>query len=77
MSGSIKLPSTLELIGSYSFENCGLTSVIIPSNVINIGSQAFANNPNLSTITVKRASSDGMTLGSNWNGTATVVYDPS
>ena len=73
----IQLPSTLETIGVDAFKYTSLTNVIIPKNVILIGSNAFSSNSNLKTITIKRANSDGMTLGSGWNGNATVVYDPS
>ena len=52
-------------------------NIIIPSNTTVIEAYAFADNSNLTTITIKRANSDGMTLGNNWNGNATVVYDPS
>ena len=76
----IQLPSTLETIGRSAFHYTSLTNVIIPKNVVSIGSSAFANINNLKTITIKRANSDGMTLESGWNGwsgNVTVVYDPS
>ena len=76
----IQLPSTLETIGADAFMYTSLTNVIIPKNVVSIGSNAFGSINSLKTITIKRANSDGMTLGSGWNGwngNVTVVYDPS
>ncbi len=70
--------SKLNSISNNSFENNKLTSVIIPQNVINIESSTFAQNPNLTTITIKRSDSTGITLGENWKPeSTTVVYDPS
>ena len=52
-----------------------LTSVTIPETVTEIGDNAFADCPNLTTITfVGRSSTYGMTLGSNWNSSATLVF---
>ncbi len=66
----------LESIGSGSFYETGITSVTIPTSVKTIGDDAF-NTPSLSTINLKgRTTLDGMTLGTNWNGSATVVFAP-
>ena len=73
----ITLPSTIASIGNYAFASNNLKSVIIPAAVTEIGYGAFTRNDELKTIIIKRANSDGMTLGSNWAGNATVVYDPS
>ena len=70
-------PSRLSKIGNSAFANNWLTNVEIPLNVSTIGDDAFNENPNLTTITIKKADSSGITLGANWNGSATVVYDPS
>ena len=40
---NITFPNTLTTIGDYAFQNIDLTEIIIPSNVTNIGKQAFAN----------------------------------
>ena len=73
------LPESLTSIGEEAFSEIKLTinNIIIPYNTTVIKAYAFADNSNLTTITIKRANSDGMTLGHNWNGNATVVYDPN
>ena len=38
---TVKLPKTLEGIGSYAFQNVGISEIIIPSSVNNIGPGAF------------------------------------
>ncbi len=74
----IRLNNGLQRIGNSAFFDCNLTSITLPSSITTIESQAFySNDNNLKTITIKRANSDGMTLGGGWNGNATVVYDPS
>lgn len=49
-------------------------NVIIPSSVRTIGNYTFVGN-NINNITVKRASSSGMTLGNSWNGSATIIWN--
>ena len=50
---SVSFPNTIEIIGSYAFENCsGLTNVNIPSSVTNIKNGAFSSCSNLTSITV-------------------------
>jgi hypothetical protein len=41
---SVKLPNTLVIIGSYSFDNNNLTSVVVPNGVLVINQNAFSNN---------------------------------
>lgn len=73
---SVTLPNGLVRIGESAFEKNSLTTVTIPKTVTEIGSNAFYDNP-LTTVTLKgRSSTSGMTLGSNWNGTGTIVYQP-
>ena len=69
--------SKLLKIGESAFSDNNITSVVLPKSVTTISYEAFNNNPNLATITIKRANSDGMALSDKWNGNATVVYDPS
>lgn len=38
------IPDTVKNIADYAFENCGLTSIFIPSSVTHIGSGAFTEN---------------------------------
>ena len=73
---SLSLPNGLVKIGEDAFSGNSLTTVSIPKTVTEIGSNAFRDNP-LTTVTLKgRSSTSGMTLGSNWNGTGTIVYQP-
>lgn len=50
---NLVLPESLEVIEHDAFEACNLTSLIIPSNVVSIGENAFGMNYNLSTVTIK------------------------
>ena len=74
---SIKFNEGLKSIGKNAFEGCNLSEITLPSTITSIGNYAFDSINNLKTIIIKRANSDGMTLGDRWNGDATVVYDPS
>lgn len=51
----INLPNGLLLIGESAFEGTGLTGINIPSTVTSIQSNAFANCPDLETVTVNWA----------------------
>jgi hypothetical protein len=42
----------LEIIGLYAFRGTAISSIVIPSNVINISSQAFANCSRLTRIEI-------------------------
>lgn len=52
-----------------------LSNVTIPKSVNTIGDYAFKNLPVSGTVTLKgRTNTDGMTLGTNWNGQAQIVF---
>jgi len=56
-----------------------LTNITIPNSVTEIGNLVFGENENLSSLTIKRATSDGMTMGENWYGSCpegNIVYQP-
>ena len=57
------------------FENCDSLSgtITIPGSITSIGNNAF-NFTDVSNIIIKRANSTGLTLGTGWNGPATVSY---
>lgn len=62
-------------ISSKSFAGCSyIRSVVIPETILEIGEDAFADCKALKTIYVIGHSEDELTLGSNWNGDAKVVY---
>ena len=46
------LPNTIEGIAPYAFNGLGITSINIPENVYFIGSDAFTNNDNLTSVTM-------------------------
>ena len=72
---SLTLPdASLTTIGPWTFSVSKLTNVVIPSSVTNIGMSAFGSMQSGSIIKVKRRNSNGLTLGNNWSGKATVRY---
>ena len=58
-----------------AFAQSTITNVIIPNSVTKIDDRAFNGLTNASTITIKRADATGLTLGSNWSGSAVVKYE--
>ena len=75
---TISLPSTLQIIGAYAFYNNALTgTTVVPASVYRICDSAYDSNANLSTIVVKRTDDTGMTLGTSWNGSANVIWNPN
>ncbi len=50
---NINFPAnSLRTIGQQAFANCGLTTVYLPNTVSSINTSAFANNPNLTSVTL-------------------------
>lgn len=49
---SVELPLSLQSIGTYAFGKCNITSVVIPSNVSEIGEAPFGYSENLVSISV-------------------------
>ena len=73
---SVNIPNSVTSIGGAAFESNQLSNVTIPDSVTSIGPSAFYQNP-LGPITMQgRESTTGMTLGYNWNGTGTIVFEP-
>ena len=72
----LTIPTGVTKIGQEAFAGCKLSeSVTIPSTVTAIGDNAFKDNPDLRTICMEgRSDLSGMTLGSNWNGNAEIVF---
>ena len=67
---------TLNIIapGAFSGTSC-LRSITLPSSIVEIGQNAFADCPNLEYIVLQdRFNLEGLTLGENWNGNATVIF---
>lgn len=73
---SVSFGTGLTSIAKQAFSSSQLYYTVIPSNVTSIGDGAFDGNPINSTIVIQRENSDGMTLGTGWYGSATVVYEP-
>ncbi len=48
---SVTLPVTLKFINDNSFENCGITDIVIPKNVTVMGNNIFLNCGSLRTVT--------------------------
>ena len=62
-------------ISTKSFAGCPyIRSVVIPETILEIGEGAFADCEFLKTVYVIGHSEEDMTLGTNWNGGAEVVY---
>ena len=51
-NASVKLPG-VTAIGEQAFEGCSFESVEIPSNIKEVGAEAFQNSPNLKSLTIK------------------------
>ncbi len=49
----VSIPSGMTTIPEATFKECQFTSITIPSSVTSIGQYAFANNDNLTTITIE------------------------
>ncbi len=65
----------LTSISAKSFAGCPyIRSVVVPETILEIGEGAFANCEFLETIYVIGHSEEDLTLGSNWNGNAEVVF---
>jgi hypothetical protein len=65
---SVTLGNFIEKIVSRTFYNCTkLTNITIPDTVISIDAGTFYGCSSLASIRMRRASSEGMTLGSGWN----------
>ena len=68
-------PSNLKYLEQEAFYETGVDIVVLPGNIVSIGSRAFYGVGG--TITIKKESSTGIELGTEWNGYAEVVYDPN
>ncbi|NCC00811.1 MAG: hypothetical protein EOM34_09045 [Clostridia bacterium] len=68
--------TVLFAIGPNAFDGITcLRSITIPSTITQIGSEAFANCSGLEYIVLQdRFNLEGLTLGENWNGNATVIF---
>lgn len=65
----------LTSISAKSFAGCPyIRSVVVPETILEIGEGAFADCEFLETIYVIGHSEEDLTLGSNWNGDAEVVF---
>ena len=70
--------SQLTTIGTDAFYDNELNEeIIIPSNITSIGDTVFDENSNLVRIIIKKANDEDLELGSSWNGTAEIIYDPN
>lgn len=68
--------TVLFAIGPNAFDGITcLRSITIPSTITQIGSEAFAKCSGLEYIVLQdRFNLDGLSLGENWNGNATVIF---
>lgn len=72
---SCTIPDSVVRICSWAFYENNLTEIIIPQSVTRIDSNAFSSIPSLKTIYLAgRENTDGMTLGQQWNGSASVEF---
>jgi hypothetical protein len=63
---SVTLPHTLTTIGSWAFEETGLTSITIPNSIISWSAESFRGCSNLITVTVEEGIDwEHLELGSN------------
>lgn len=51
-TGAVRLPASLRIIEDAAFEGTALANVELPEGLIQIGDRAFADNPELMTLTV-------------------------
>lgn len=66
----------IDTIAPAGFRGCSyFRSVFLPAQIVNIGDNAFADCAGLEYIVLMdRQNTDGMNLGKNWSGSATVVF---
>ena len=73
---SVKFPNDIKYIYEYSFKNNRLTSLEIPNSVVDIRSEAFSENPNLTSIEIDNTK-DSIS-GSPWGAdNATITWKRS
>ena len=72
---TLTLSNSIETIGKEAFERYNGSDITIPSTITSIDDYAFRRMDNTKTITINRAES-GLTLGTGWKGSASVVYSP-
>lgn len=68
--------TVIDTIAPAGFRGCSyFRSVFLPLEIVKIGENAFADCPGLEYIVLMgRQNTDGMNLGENWSGSATVVF---
>lgn len=73
-SVEIKLGAGVTGIGTRAFNSANYNTIEIPASVTRIDKEAFGNSSMGSTIIVRRPDSTGLTLGDDWSGHSTVIY---
>ena len=46
----LSLGSSVTTVGDRAFADCGLTALVLPDNVTELGSEVFAGNPTLASV---------------------------
>jgi hypothetical protein len=71
--GDVVIPTNVTTIGSFAFQNCGLTNVVIPNSVITIEERAFANNKLTSIVIPDSVTTIGMSAFASCGLTNVVI----
>lgn len=75
LSGDVTIPDGVKQVAaSYKFQNCGMTSVVLPESCASLGNYAFDNNGSLAAISMPSVAKVANGIFRNCSSLATVTF---